>query len=81
MAAMNDGPRMNDVLKQVADSPWVKFALIAFTIGVAWSDLHAQIRENKMEADARFAVMASDIHVLKVLACKSYPKDSECAVP
>lgn len=70
---------MPDYLKDLFDSGPIKVALIAFAIGVAWADLHAEIRDNKIEADARFAVMATDLHVLKVLACKSYPHDSVCA--
>ena len=69
---------MTDAFKTVVESPWVKLAMTMFFIGVAWSDLKAGQREDQLRNDAKFAMMASDIHVLKVLACKSNPHDSVC---
>lgn len=71
---------MPDSLRELFDSGPIRVALMAFCVGVAWADLHAEIRENKLETDARFAIMATDLHALKVLACRSYPNDSVCAV-
>lgn len=77
---VNGAPPISDILSQLFDSGPIRIALTAFFIGMAWSDLHSEIRENKMESDTRFAVMASDLHALKVLACRAYPNDSVCAV-
>ncbi len=80
IARVNDDHRSTQALQELIGSPWIRLAFTGFFVGVAWSDLHATIRENKMEADTRFAVMATDLHVLKVLGCKAYPNDSVCAV-
>jgi len=77
LARINADPS-STALTELVRSPWIRVAITAFFIGVAWSDLHATIRENKMASDSRFAVMATDLHVLKVLACRSYPHDSVC---
>lgn len=64
-------------LSTIVTATW-KLVLMAFAIGMAWAQLSAQIHDNKLEADARFATMATDVHVLKVLACRQTPHDSVC---
>lgn len=51
---------------------------VAFSVGVAWANLHAELALSKLELQTEIAVMRSDLHTMKVLACRSYPNDSIC---
>lgn len=63
----------------VTRSPWIQLAVIAFGVGVAWSNLHAELAQTKLELRTEIAVMRTDLHTMRVLACRSYPHDSVCA--
>lgn len=72
-----DGER---TLRSLMSSPWIQLAVIAFGLGVSYANLHAEMAASKLELQVEISVMRSDLHTMKVLACRSYPNDSVCAV-
>ena len=75
---VNREPRPSQTIHDLLSSPWIHLAAIAFSVGVAWTNLHAEFAQTKLELQAEISVMKTDIHTMRVLACRSYPHDSVC---